>query len=376
MNVSNSDEQLFSTPETSAPDSNDIPLIPPTAPLAEPPSLFTQSGRPWRPICLPARYVDHLPAGPAPLPLIAPGSTALPRVILHVRDALETARNVFGLRRVYSHRPSHDPDAAVPDGHLSTYYAKFQPCDDVPTNISRSDEHLAPWPFKNMSTYLLMEWMHTGSQHKSEGEVDRLAQSVLSHPEFNVQDISNFSAQAQGAILDKSDSKRSDALPFLADGWQETSVEISVPLGTHDDRGLCAPFKVPGLHYRSLLSVMKAALTDITALRFHFSPFKKFWKPHNGPEQRVFDEAYTSDAWIEEHDQIQKQPNEPGCKLEKVILGLMFWSDATHLTNFGTAKLCPLYMYIGNLSKYFRGKPGSAAAHHIAYIPSVGLLLY
>lgn len=206
--------------------------------------------------------------------------------------------------------------------------------------------------------------------------MDRLAQSVISHPEFDVLDMARFKAKAQSTILDQSDSDKPDAPPFLADGWQEASVDIAVPLGKNDQRGLFAPFKVHGLHYRPLLSVMKAALADVTALRFHFSPFQKFWKPHNGPEQRVFDEAYTSDAWLEEHDKLQKQPNEPDCKLEKVVLGLLFWSDSTHLTNFGTASLWPLYLYFGNLSKYFRGKPGSAAAHHIAYIPSVRVSFY
>jgi len=122
---------------------------------------------------------------------------------------------------------------------------------------------------------------------------------------------------------------------------------------------------------RLLCRVMKSALVDITSRRFHFSPFKRFWKSPSGSEVCCYDEVYTSDEWIEEHDNLQKQPNEPGCKLEKVILGLMFWSDSTHLTSFGTAKVWPLYMYFANLSKYMRCKPSFGAAHHVAYIPSV-----
>lgn len=121
---------------------------------------------------------------------------------------------------------------------------------------------------------------------------------------------------------------------------------------------------------------MKAALTDVTARRFHFSPFKRFWSLVTGPEERCYDEAYTSDAWIEAHNTLQKERNEPGCKLEKVILGLMFWSDSTHLANFGTAKVWPLYLYFGNLSKYLRGKPASGACHHVAYIPSVSFCVF
>ncbi|KAJ2991082.1 hypothetical protein NUW54_g8290 [Trametes sanguinea] len=50
---------------------------------------------------------------------------------------------------------------------------------------------------------------------------------------------------------------------------------------------------------------------------------------------------------------------------------LLFWSDATHLTSFGSASLWPIYMYFGSLSKYTRGMPTEFAAHHVAYIPSL-----
>jgi hypothetical protein len=80
--------------------------------------------------------------------------------------------------------------------------------------------------------------------------------------------------------------------------------------------------------------------------------------------------------WIEAHDNLQKQRNEPGCRLEKVIAGLMFWSDSTHLTSFGTAKVWPLYLYFANLSKYFRARPNSGACHHVAYIPYVSVLSF
>ncbi|KAJ7837848.1 hypothetical protein B0H13DRAFT_2367939 [Mycena leptocephala] len=59
------------------------------------------------------------------------------------------------------------------------------------------------------------------------------------------------------------------------------------------------------------------------------------------------------------------------CKREKVIAALTFWPDLTHLANFDTAKLWPIYMLFGNLSKYIRVKPNAGAGHHVAYIPSL-----
>jgi hypothetical protein len=47
----------------------------------------------------------------------------------------------------------------------------------------------------------------------------------------------------------------------------------------------------------------------------------------------------------------------------------MFWSDATHLATFGTAKLWPIYLLFGNLFKYVRCQLNSGATKHIAYIP-------
>jgi len=62
---------------------------------------------------------------------------------------------------------------------------------------------------------------------------------------------------------------------------------------------------------------------------------------------------YDLDIFWEEHKKVQRAPTDDlACKQEKVIAMLMFWSDATHLVTFGTAKLWPIYLHFGNLSKY------------------------
>ncbi|KIO27586.1 hypothetical protein M407DRAFT_23129 [Tulasnella calospora MUT 4182] len=90
----------------------------------------------------------------------------------------------------------------------------------------------------------------------------------------------------------------------------------------------------------------------------------------NPDTRRVHDELYTSDAWIEEQARIDQLSDIPD-ELPRAIAGLMFWSDATHLTQFGAAKMWPLYLYFGNQSKLLRGKPTAQASHHVAYIPSL-----
>ena len=59
-----------------------------------------------------------------------------------------------------------------------------------------------------------------------------------------------------------------------------------------------------------------------------------------------------------------------------MVAALMVSSDATMLTDFGTAKAWPIYLMFGNLSKYIRAQPDSGAMHHLAYIPLVSFLLF
>jgi hypothetical protein len=106
-------------------------------------------------------------------------------------------------------------------------------------------------------------------------------------------------------------------------------------------------------------------------LSFHLSPFKLFRKlPNSKDSEHLYSEIYNSDVFLDEHDKVQRaSTDDPTCKCEKVLMALMFWSDATHLTTFGTAKMWPIYMLFSNLSKYIRGQPTSGAMMHLAYMP-------
>ena len=106
-------------------------------------------------------------------------------------------------------------------------------------------------------------------------------------------------------------------------------------------------------------------------------PYKEFHlhSPDEPPHQ-VFGEAYSTDAYYEAWEEIQALPREPDDKLERVVAGLMMWSDSTHLASFGNASMWPIYMYFGNQSKYTRAKPTAFASHHLAYIPSVSVYSY
>ena len=313
----------------------------------------------------PVRFSDILPEPPQPIL-----QRLLPAVYLIVTNPVETALNSFRLFRQYLFRPSHDPDALVDPADLSNIISASPSPPSEPKETSRDP----PWPFANMSVWKLMHWMNTGSNSKSEGEVNRLVNDVLNAPDFRTQDLHHFNARRENARLDAVDKAS-----ILEDNFRSASIAIDVPTGEPRNSSTARTYSVPGLRYRKLLNVIKAAFQDPLSQQFHFTPFSLMHQlTVTGKDQRVYGELYNSDAFINEHKCVQNcsppPPDDPGCKLEKVVAALMFWSDSTHLTNFGTAKLWPIYLFFGNLSKYIRLRPSSGACHHLAYIPSVCIL--
>ena len=166
-----------------------------------------------------------------------------------------------------------------------------------------------------------------GSITKSQQEVDRLVHEVLLADDFRTEDLSGFSMDAQNTVLDAKSTCASD-------GWREVDVDIKIPTRTPDMTGGCHQlFTIPRLLYRPITDILKAAFSSPAAKHFHLFPFKWFWQhPIDGSKQRVFNELYTSNAWLKAHNDLQRQPNKPGCKLEKVVAAMMFSSDATSIS--------------------------------------------
>ena len=359
------------------------------------------SGRPNRKIRKPLRYLDELPPQPPIIPPPPISDTQLPSTSAPVppsslppvlsppvsaSTAYQTSPNAYGVYRLYRFgRPSYTPDGLYslsqvsdgdtfsrdPDSNGNGNRPRWGPWGALDTSSQGNQERYFS-PFPNASVFRLMGWYYSGSNLKSLGEVDRLVSEVFLADDFRREDLVGFRASREGGRLDQGHEPRSR---FSAeDGWIETTVNVSLPAdGIRYTKEADAPqFPVPGLFYRPLLEVIKAALHDTAAEHFHLFPFQTYWNPSpNSSPERIYTELYTSDAFITEHEKLLAQPQEPDCDLEPVIVAIMLWSDSTHLANFGTASLWPIYLYIGNQSKYARGKPTSFAAHHLAYIPKV-----
>ena len=286
-------------------------------------------------------------------------TAVLPRLRLIVRNRLRTAANSFGLLREYLYRPSFDPDSFIPEEDLH----QVGGIDHISLPPSPIPVH------RNESVEMLMNWKDSGTSTKSDAEVNRLVKDVLLDPDFKLEDLQGFNVARENQRSDAAEKNS----PFF-DSFQTADINIEVPSGT---RGVPpGTFAVPGLLYRKLTAVIQAAFSESSPLasHFHFSPFRVFHRSPSGKEEWVFSEVYDSDLFIKEHDNVQRAPlppDQPDCKLEKVLAALMFWSDSTHLANFGTAKLWPIYLLFGNASKYIRGHPNSGACQHVAYIPSL-----
>lgn len=357
------------------------------------------SGRPSRRTRLPARYRDEPPEPPTPIPraqpVVEPNSGPQPpeHIIQEAppsRRWVKTEPNAHGLYKVFPNRPTHDPEDSI---SLDDLCRSSQLLTENTTTVQTSTP---PWfPFLNSTVARLMSWFHLGSNIKSIADLDSLVNDVILHEDFDRKDLEGFSAARENKRLDDA---AATALPGQPpSGWKTGSVKLKLPAHkTCTPEEDAAEFEVTGILYRPLLDVMTEAFQSPAFLQFHITPFESRWDPIHDPKspditlddvnipldnhglpplppghQPMYGEVYTSSAMLKAHNALP-QTAEP--HLETIIAAYMFWSDSTHLANFGNASLWPLYTFFGNLSKYTRAKPTSNAGYHQAYFPSVCLI--
>lgn len=209
---------------------------------------------------------------------------------------------------------------------------------------------------------------------------------MVCHPRFNQLDVQRDTVRKLQDLINGLDSNESSPLG-IGWGWKNSSIVLSIPRRKIPRNPKVPPpvnFLVPGLRHHSIIHVLHAALEQYRAPheQLHYTPFKEYVQLPGSEDsdhyERIYSEVYTSNAMIQEDAAIQALPPEDddlGVPLPRAVAALMFWSDATQLANFGSAKLWPLYLFLGNLSKWTRGKATSRECYHIAYFNSVSRLL-
>lgn len=286
------------------------------------------------------------------------------------RHQFTSSCNVFGLFRRYDigDIPIHDSDSQLSVEQLSNFGHQTASSKSSPTY----------WPYPNRSAFLLGDWFWNGGVQKSLSSFDDLM-SIITNQEFNTADLQDVRWDYINAELGSENAGEwldEDA------GWQCTPISLSVPYQIR--RGeQPAPdvgpknYVVGDFYHRNLTSVIREKIAGLTKeSQFHFEPYELLWNRSDCSRPvRVQGEIYTSPAFIEAHRELQASPREPGCNLPRVVVALMFASDGTLLTAFGSGKLWPGYANFGNDTKYHRCKPTCHLCEHIAYFQSVGIYI-
>ena len=142
------------------------------------------------------------------------------------------------------------------------------------------------------------------------------------------------------------------------------------------------PIAINNFHHRPICEVIRETFSqDPTAHTFHYHPYEQAYQSPTNPElppERVYDELYTSDAWIREDAKIQTikiKPSNPDRDLPRAIVAAMVWSDETVLNPFGQNKVWLVYIFFGNQPKGERAKPSAGGGSHLAYLPEVSVFL-
>lgn len=360
-------------------------------PLADDSHLPLAVRRKRRQIKRPKRFPDDLPEAPASLPLpSAPapdaGINEMEQSIhsgplFKSRKILRSPRNPFGLFRQYFaiDFPSHDPDSELSIDDLSDLTTVSDGTGLLSADASPASGKYGPYP--NASSFSLGEWFWNNGLQKSKDDFKHLV-GIITDPAFRTEDI-------RDTPWDRIDRELGDSGPesnWIEEpdaGWTRTPVTIRVPFPykinkrgqNHPDPIAPQDFVVEEFYHRSIVTILKERLNSADARHFHMEPYELYWQPGHIPEAiRVQGEIYTSPAFIDAHNALQESSGEPGCDLPRVVVALMFASDATQLTSFGQARVWPLYLNFGNDSKYRRSKPSLHLCNHVAYFKKVCLL--
>lgn len=362
-----------------------------------------------RPRILPMRYRDNVPW---PLAQCPPPSANLPNSTVDIEPYHQlpgpskggpppstvnhsaagqvsphfcTPINAFWLFWQYfsTSPPFYDPEEFIQFPDLCNGQGESDAFDGWPDlfetmKTTSDDAHFGPYP--NQTSFLLGEWYWAMGHQKSLQDFQSLL-NIIRHSDFHPEDIQTTQWQAINIQLGVNDfdgvhSSGSDDINskgWVDDaGWRKSSITIPVPFHQWANHPGLKDFFVNHLYHHSLTKVIIEKLSHPDNNQFfHYKPFELLWQCQAGDEIHIHGELYTSPAFAEEHQALQVSPNEPGCDLQKVVIALMFLSNMTHLTQFGTAKLWLTYLMFGNDTKYHCCKPTCNLCHHVAYFLTV-----
>ncbi|KAF8426124.1 hypothetical protein L210DRAFT_792794, partial [Boletus edulis BED1] len=100
-----------------------------------------------------------------------------------------------------------------------------------------------------------------------------LVHEVILSDDFDRSHFTGFNAQTQMRRFDRSENPPDGHNTDVQQGgWQESSVETSVPTREQNPDGNAQTFTVSGLFHRSLTDAIRVVFSGAAAKSFHFSP--------------------------------------------------------------------------------------------------------
>ena len=305
---------------------------------------------------------------PVQLPTTVEAPQTPPRQSLSCRILL-TPCNLFRLIHQYfaDKFPSVDPEEEVTLTQLSDY----------PTTYAMDDTNTTTnfYPFPNESSFCLGHWYWTGGVSKSLQSFKDLV-NIVRHTNFDPSDIHEMKWDKINKVLGENVKGGGEGEWVDVDtGWKTMLIKIKVPFHKCMETTGVKEYMAANLHHRSPINVIKECITDPhSGSTFHMEPYKLLrWPSEDNPEIRLLGKLYNSDVFIEEHQALQDSPSKPGCNLPHIVVRCMFYSDSTHLTDFGNNHLWPCYFHFGNDTKYCRCRPLCNLCNHVAYFETVSL---
>ena len=183
---------------------------------------------------------------------------------------------------------------------------------------------------------------------KSIAELQSLIDNIILAPDFRVLDLDGFSVKWELHRLNgEMNSNISTYTPFAHENrWKKSSIYIKLPCkNVLQEEGITHMLEVPGFYHQSLVEVVTTAFKDV-AKTSHFTSFSLYWQPTpESPPEQVYSEIFNLDSFFGEDKKIRGLLPEPGPQYEHAVAALMVSSDSTHLGQFGSAALWPIYLF-------------------------------
>ncbi|KAG2012178.1 ubiquitin and ribosomal protein S27a [Coprinopsis cinerea AmutBmut pab1-1] len=333
------------------------------------------------------------PPGDAPSSAPQTGTSTSPTTPI-IHSLCESLRNKFGLKKQFytpnGVLPNRNPDELVllsnPDDQMDVCEptASQEPSESPIEDEDGSGDKVAAsqsnsfGPFPNKVAFEIGEWYWSSGPQKSQKDFEKLLE-IITADDFSPDQLKGINwrklfAHLGGNKTDKALFQDGEGEWIDDDGWKTTPIRLRIPFHSRQERPGNEYYDVGTFYHRSIVDILREKIATTNDERFfHYDPFKVFWtpSPDDIPDVRVYSELYNSDAFWNANKEIQDPLKNPECTLPRVLVGLMFWSDQTLLTSFGSSKIWPLYMCFGNESKYRRAKLSSNLCHHVAYFETL-----